>query len=444
MFTLGQDGLAFLFNPLKSRFLYLLVAAHVVLAVGLGEIFAFAPDEGNYLQVFQQVYRPGFNTASVLGWSNSQTFFLRVLYSPAKLMTMIGVPNYLALRFLAIATSSIAIYLLMCVSKNQNRFRVPKHYRILLFTPSLFLWMTLGLRESFIYLALSMICVGIYLIINGYGKVGFIFLFFGNLTIFETKSYLFLLVAFAALIELGFVLIGSSKRKAIQGYVVLAIAIPAFLNPLGVTYLADSIRGQVSSLSLVGATSIAPVAKSNAQTASENPASTTAGLQSAFSSHPESVFSKLLSKLGFKSGNSSVGPSNSSTNHYLTSRLNVTPAHFSDPISIVSRTAGFLFTPFPFIDNGSFFENVASFESPFWWFLYFAFGVALWRRMKSRTIDGFAIFVLSFSIVFILFSAFTEINVGTMARHRSVLVIPMLYLTVVSYKEVARQKSRVT
>jgi hypothetical protein len=435
LLTLGPARTSFFFNPFRSRFLYLLVGAHFLLAAGLGRVFAFAPDENLYLGVFHRVYQRGFSTGSVLGWSNSQTFFLRVLYLPAKVLTMIGVSDYLAIRILAIAASGIAIYLLMCASRGENNFRVPRHYQILLFTPSLFLWMTLGLRESFIYLALSMICVGFYLIGNERERVGFLFLFFGNLIIFETKSYLFLLVAFAALVAVGFVLASRGKRKLIQGYVVLAVVLPAIMNPLGVSSLSASIKSQLSSFSSVGSATIAPVANSNAQSASENAATTTAGLTAAISSHPDSVFSKILTGFGFTGGESSTGPSGPTTVHYLTSRLNVTPAHFSDPISIVSRTGGFLFTPFPFIDNGSLFENLASFESPFWWFLYIAFGVVIWRRVRHKAIDGFFVFILGFSILFILFSAFTEINVGTMARHRSVLFIPILYLTVASYKE---------
>jgi len=331
------------------------------------------------------------------------------------------------------------------------------------FTPSLFLWMTLGLRESFIYLALSMICVGFYLIGHERGRVGFLFLLFGNLTLFETKSYLFLLVAFASLLEIVFVLVARGKVKTLQGYVALAVILPTVINPLGVKYITDSIKGQVSSVSSTGRASIAVVAVTNAQSASENTATTTSGLSAAISSHPKSFLSMILKDLGFHKSASSATPSPTHTatpspthtatpspthtatpsptkavSGYLTSRLNVTPAKIGSPISLVSRTVGFLFTPFPLIDNGSLFLNLASLESPFWWYLYAALGVALWRRYKRREIDGFAVFALSFSLLFILFSAFTEINVGTMARHRSVLVIPILYLIVTKYKQKAR------
>ena len=316
-----------------------------------------------------------------------------------------------------------------------------------MFTPSLFLWMTLGLRESFIYLALSMICVGFYLIGHERGRVGFLFLLFGNLTLFETKSYLFLLVAFASLLEIVFVLVARGKVKTLQGYVALAVILPTVINPLGVKYITDSIKGQVSSVSSTGRASIAVVAVTNAQSASENTATTTSGLSAAISSHPKSFLSMILKDLGFHKSASSATPSPTHTatpsptkavSGYLTSRLNVTPAKIGSPISLVSRTVGFLFTPFPLIDNGSLFLNLASLESPFWWYLYAALGVALWRRYKRREIDGFAVFALSFSLLFILFSAFTEINVGTMARHRSVLVIPILYLIVTKYKQKAR------
>lgn len=435
MRTPGNRSPKFFFNPLKSPFLGALTGTHLLLAIVLGKIFAFAPDESGYLQIFKGVYKSGFSTALVLGWSNSQTFFLRIVYAPAKVLTMVGVSDSLAIRVLAILTSGMAIYLLMCVARFENRFHVPRLYQIVLFTPSLFLWMTLGLRESFIYLALSMICIGFFLIVYERGRIGFVFLLFGNLTLFETKSYLFLLVAIASLAQVIFVLSSRGWTKSIQVYVLLAVILPAILNPLGVKYLSDSIKSQLSSFSSTGRTSIAPVANTNSATASENTATTTSGLKSAILDHPDSLFSKILTDLGFAGSQPpKASSSTQDTSHYLTSRLNVTPAKISNPISIVSRTGGFLFTPFPFIDNGSLFLNLASLEFPFWWFLYAASGVALWRGFRHRKMNGLFVFVLSFSMLFVVFSAFTEINVGTMARHRSVLVIPLLYLLVTNYK----------
>lgn len=413
------------FNPFRNRYLGIVSGAHLLLSIGLGRVSFFAPDEGGYLQTFQKTYRSDFNTSSVLGWSNSETNFLRIVYAPAKILTSFGVPDFLSIRVLAVLTSVLAIYLLMCVYQYEPRTHLPFIAKFFLFTPSLFLWMSLGLRESFIYLALSMICFGIVGIHRARVQMGFIFLALGNLLLFETKSYLFLLVAFALFVQLIFGIVTSKKLDLVQGLVVLAVLLPIVLNPAGDRYLISSIDGTFTSVSSTGQVGLATVSKAQAHVASESTASTMSGLCQTISSRPDGRLSKIFKFLGFASKCTAIGGGSSG---YRTSRLNITPAQFGDPLSIVHRTLGFLFTPFPFIDNGSLFLNVAALESPFWWMLYGAVGLFLYRRLREKNFNSIMVFCVTFSAVFILFSAFTEINVGTLLRHRSVMGFPLLYL----------------
>ena len=109
------------------------------------------------------------------------------------------------------------------------------------------------------------------------------------------------------------------------------------------------------------------------------------------------------------------------------SRMSVSHAHLGNPLSVVTGSARFLFDPFPFIDNGSFFLNLLSYESFLWWFLYVMVGVTTWKRIRKRELDDLAVFLLVFILGFVVFSAITEVNVGTLVRHRSVLLFPMLY-----------------
>ena len=313
---------------------------------------------------------------------------------------------------------------------------MPRFLPLILLTPSLFLWMTLGLRESFIYLSLSLICTGFYFLSQRRERTAFPFLLFGNLFLFETKSYLFLLVIISSVIAIIFLLIRRSIGISRYGYLVIALILPLVINPSGVKYLSDSIKGQLTSISKTGSASISTVTKSNATAASENVATTASGLKSALTSQPKSLFSRTLKGLGIGSG-ATPGGTLARPSNYRTARLNVSPAKIGNPISILQRSAGFLFTPFPFIDNGSLFLNIAALESPFWWLLYVGFGVALWRRFGRKTIDELTIFVLGFTTVFVLFSALTEINVGTIARHRSVIAIPILFLILATPKKVS-------
>lgn len=419
----------FFINPLRSPLLWIFLLAHTFVAIFLGKIYAFAPDEAGYLAIFKQTYNKGFSTAVILGWSNSQVFILRIFYLPAEAMVSVGLSDYLAVRFLAIGTSAIAVYLMLCLFKSCNVRRIPRFLPLILLTPSLFLWMTLGLRESFIYLSLSLICTGFYFLTQRRERTAFPFLLFGNLFLFETKSYLFLLVIISSVIAIIFLLIRRSKGISRYGYLVIALILPIVINPSGVKYLSDSIKGQLTSISKTGSATISTVTKSNAAAASENEATTASGLESALTSQSNSLFSRTLKGLGMRGA--------ATPSKYRTARLNVSPAKISNPISILQRSAGFLFTPFPFIDNGSLFLNIAALESPFWWLLYVGFGVALWRRFGRKTIDELTIFVLGFTTIFVLFSALTEINVGTIARHRSVLVIPILFLILATPKRVS-------
>ncbi|MDP1721542.1 MAG: hypothetical protein Q8L08_11225 [Candidatus Nanopelagicaceae bacterium] len=433
MSAIEKTSPIFFINPVRSPLLWTFIAAHSFVAVFLGKIYAFAPDEAGYLEIYKHVYEKNFSTASILGWSNCQPLVLRIFYLPAKGLEIVGVPDYLAIRFLAVLTSTFALYLLICVYRSVGTALIPRSIVLAFATPSVFLWMSLGLRESFVYLGLAITSSGFYLFSTKHDAPAFFFMFIGNLILFETKSYLFLLALISSviLIIVLFARRGNSLQRS--GYLAMAVLLPLMINPQGVKYLSDSIKLQLDFISSTGGSSTASVADTNATSASESVATTVSGLKSALTSQPDSLFSRTLLGLGIKNEPTPVAiPGTPSTpapvNTYDTSRLNVSPANFRSPLSIVARSAGFLFTPFPFIDNGSLFLNMASFESPFWWFLYIGFGLAVWRRYAKRKVDELTIFIFSFSALFVLFSAFTEINVGTMARHRSVLVIPILVL----------------
>ncbi len=58
--------------------------------------------------------------------------------------------------------------------------------------------------------------------------------------------------------------------------------------------------------------------------------------------------------------------SNSKAYQEISNKLSALTANFGDPLSIVKGSAHFLFVHIPFGDNGSFFLNVQSYESPIW------------------------------------------------------------------------------
>jgi peptidoglycan/LPS O-acetylase OafA/YrhL len=110
-------------------------------------------------------------------------------------------------------------------------------------------------------------------------------------------------------------------------------------------------------------------------------------------------------------------------------QLQRVPATFREPISIVKGVLNFLFSPSPFVDNGSFFLNLQSYES-FAWYIYYALLLLLIFGLLRRKYQINLLSVASslFTLGFILLSAFVEINDGTAVRHRSVLLLGIIIM----------------
>jgi hypothetical protein len=134
------------------------IGLHVTFSILLGNITAFAPDEGLYKGIFSKLYSAGF-TSDVLGFSGAWEPWLRLSYLPAKLLTYVGLTDLMAVRFLAIGYSSIATFLLIKMARDNNRDdQVFKAAIIAIsFIPTVFLWSSIGLRESFLFLEISAI-----------------------------------------------------------------------------------------------------------------------------------------------------------------------------------------------------------------------------------------------------------------------------------------------
>ena len=75
--------------------------------------------------------------------------------------------------------------------------------------------------------------------------------------------------------------------------------------------------------------------------------------------------------------------------------------------------------------------GISSLESPLWWMLYalVIFQFYRLRRVKFWQ-DPSILFTLIFLAGEIAFSALVEVNLGTSFRHRSILLIPLVFLYV--------------
>jgi len=84
---------------------FLFCFVHVLFSLYLGRLYALAPDEQGYLFAFNNVYQFPINTTaqSGSGWITAPTIFLWIAYLPAKVLEILGFPDYLAIRILSVA-----------------------------------------------------------------------------------------------------------------------------------------------------------------------------------------------------------------------------------------------------------------------------------------------------------------------------------------------------
>ena len=168
--------------------------------------------------------------------------------------------------------------------------------------------------------------------------------------------------------------------------------------------------------------------------------------------NPHSLFSKALGilnldvkiqsiwdekiRLGLIHKDRKVGTDTSSLNGHI-----LKPGIFNDPRSMIWPTFVFLFGPFPFIGDPGLAVGIASLESPMWWAFYalVIFQFIRFRKVKFLQ-DPPILFTLIFLAGSIAFSALVEVNLGTSFRHRSILLVPLVFLYVRLAQRAKEQK----
>ena len=191
----------------QNKLISLFTLAHVFFGITLGRLYALAPDEGGYLYTFNNLYgnssdpNPQYNS----GWITAPKAFLWIAYLPAKIITYFGVPDYLAIRLLSISLTLFSIIVLHKVFLNSKSLNTWSNRWIFIFylIPSVFLWTTVGLRESFIIAELAAFLAGVNLIFRKKNIVGAVLVTCGSYSLLSTKSYLWACLILASLISIA-------------------------------------------------------------------------------------------------------------------------------------------------------------------------------------------------------------------------------------------------
>jgi hypothetical protein len=158
--------------------------------------------------------------------------------------------------------------------------------------------------------------------------------------------------------------------------------------------------------------------------------------------NPNSTFSKVLGifkldrkirtlwdekvALGLIHTDKQASPETSSFNGQI-----LEPGVISQPLTMIWASFIFLCGPFPFIGNPGIAVFVSSLESPLWWAFYalVIFQFIRFRKVKFLQ-DPQILVTLIFLAGEIALSALAEVNLGTSFRHRSILLVPLVFLYV--------------
>ena len=450
----SKNSAGFFFNPFKSKVLLLSIGLHFLFIMCFqaffGKTFFLAPDERGYLQVAKDIYSPDYNYVQ-WGWPwRSPVWFLQIIYTPFKIMLEIGIPELISFRLNAVIYTSIAIYLLLAVFYwNKSPLKstwIQKFALLSLFLPTFFLWGSIGLRECFLYLSFTLIGAGITLLETPRRRIGLFLLTLGSILLAYTKDYVYLIFLVTILVLLVFQII--SKRMSIKlgAYYVCAIIAPIVLTP-AITF---SLQAQVNQL--VFGNEVPRANLSGNSTGGEYGAwGTERGLVENCNETPLSwILVKLVkpsekiegsdsckgSSVEFSTqNNTKSGDISEETRELLTgdevgwnssraAKLSLEPAHITEPLKLIAQLAKVIALPLPFIDNGSSILNILSFESLIWMVLISLVYVVIFLNLIYRKKIGMlCLWCSTFISGLLVSSALTEINVGTMIRHRSLVLI---------------------
>jgi hypothetical protein len=413
--------------------LTLLGSFHLISLALLHNITAFAPDEKNYLAIFKVLYRSDFSMNGFPGWPADSENIVRILYLPAKVLNVLGLSELLSLRLQAFGYTFCTALMLYALASKTLHLKVSTTTWLTfgLFIPSVFLWGTLGLRENLIsfFLVGFFYTVSKYLQTNSYNYLMLCLLTLMGLYI--VKGYLFIILFISIVIVYACLTLKIRKVKKQFSFVVILFAIPLMAFPTITATNFESARYFMVWSTQVETNSVSPD-KSFAATLDEPETNgqTVRLLYNQIEKNP--LFFYLASKTGLYFAlekalsvptDGAVGETRVGENL----KLNFDAASLGEPLSILRGSVRFLFSPVPFIDNGSLFLNLLSYESFLWYLIYFVF-VAL---MSKKIFWSSGEFFLKFSLIlftsnFIVASALIEVNAGTSLRHRSVLLFCIL------------------
>ena len=413
-----------------SKIILIFTFLHFAVILLLDKVTAFAPDEANYISVFSDLYESDFSLDGYLGWQTGSINALRFMYLPAKILENFGFSTFFAVRILSCSYSVFSLYLLLRITSHEkilassNRFWIIAAY----FVPSIFLWTSLGLRESFIFFSFVAI---FYILVNPLNlrfRRQFLLLAVASTFLLISKIYLFGLLLICLAISALFLSVFSPRFQIRNFRILSAMLVPLLVFPSITTNIAVGAK-EVLETKLITPTAILVPTPTGLITSRGQ---TLYDLNQQLDSNP--ILAWILTATGIKrflqdKAEASYMESDLQELSENAAQRQTQPGSLRDPLSLLVGAYNFLLVPTPFVDNGSFFLNVQSYESFLWYFYYLILIFLVIGLIRRRyLLNLVTLSTTLFSLSFIAMSALIEINSGTSVRHRAVLLIAILVM----------------
>ena len=452
----------------ENRLIVVFISVHTLFAIFLGRLFAFAPDEGGYLYTFNNLYGSSdvVNPQYFSGWITAPKIFLWIAYLPAKFINLIGVPDYLSIRLLSIMLAALSLYLLKSILNGSDfGYKISQKVIFLVFfIPSIFLWTSIGLRESFLFVELAAFLAGFNYLIQEKNKRAFSLLILGSYGLLSTKNYLWACLMISVIISCSFFVTRRDSRPIILKFLIASLLVPviAFASTTSFYALSFIFQSNISGIGQRTSDSVSEIyvdstggetgGSPNKQLVTFHGDATLIALHFYLLDNPDSAFSRGLKlfnldrkvqnlwdekvQAGLIKKDKQVGKDTSSFNGRI-----LKPGLITNPISMVWPAFVFLYGPFPFIGDTGIAVGISSLESPLWWVFYalVIFQFIRFRKVKFLR-DPQILLTLIFLAGEIAFSALVEVNLGTSFRHRSIILVPLVFLYVRLAQRAKEQK----
>jgi hypothetical protein len=397
----------------------LLVLAFVIrffVANQVGNCFILGTDETKYLEDLRHLNSSAWNSYSYTGFDGKWPILLKFIYSPSLLFLKLGFDYPISLRLTSILGFVLSGAILWTLLGGHKENEMVKKLLLVsyLFFPSLFGWTSMGLREGLLFFAISLI------FLSFRQKSKFIDVFsvsqflLGFTILFSLKFYLGLQLLVAFLFV--FLLLKFANIES----VITKIGLTGAILPL--------------LISLVG--SFIPISYSSVRPPTSNTSSSTIlDAKQCIRNEAGGIFRPIIAKVA----NLDSPEIKQSDPLY---ELHATDLYSSDsklrpPSNTLLRSfltlpKGifiFLLNPLPFVNQHSKIMALVSWEILFWFIFYFSTACILFFSiLKKIQPSRIYLIALGFIGIFVCMSALVEINLGTIFRHRSIILLPGLIL----------------